>query len=116
MEKSLLDYDQSLEELNRQKQHLQLVMQKMGEEWAESGAGVGWLDNIMDGYPSIPISSSRRNSTTTATATTTTTTTATTTTATLIMVPSSSMTAMKGNENSTDAKEQLKEENRDDEA
>lgn len=35
MEKSLLDYDQSLEELNRQKQHLQLVMQKMGEEWAE---------------------------------------------------------------------------------
>lgn len=35
MEKSLLDYDQSLEELKRQKQHLQLVMQKMGEEWAE---------------------------------------------------------------------------------
>ncbi|KAJ8659993.1 hypothetical protein O0I10_004220 [Lichtheimia ornata] len=119
MEKSLLDYDQSLEELKRQKQHLQLVMQKMGEEWAESGAGVGWLDNIMDGYPSIPISPSRRNSATTTTTTTTTSAaaTTTTTTTTLIMVPSSSMTAMKGNEDTTDGKEQLKEEeSRDDEA
>ncbi|KAI7876119.1 hypothetical protein K492DRAFT_239937 [Lichtheimia hyalospora FSU 10163] len=109
MEKSLLDYDQSLEELNRQKQKLEIVMKRMGEEWAESGAGVGWLNDIMDEYPSIP-NSSRRNSTTRGTTTTT------TTTAALMVVPSSSLTTtMKGNDN-TDNKGPVNEENRDVEA
>ena len=33
MEKSLLDYDQSLEALEKQREELELVMQKMGQEW-----------------------------------------------------------------------------------
>lgn len=35
MEKSLSDYDQSLEELERQREELELVMKKMGQEWEE---------------------------------------------------------------------------------
>lgn len=33
MEKSLSDYDESLEALERQREELELVMQKMGQEW-----------------------------------------------------------------------------------
>jgi hypothetical protein len=43
MEKSLSDYDQSLEELEKQREQLELVMQKMGTEWEQSGAGIGWM-------------------------------------------------------------------------
>ncbi|ORY91916.1 hypothetical protein BCR43DRAFT_527235 [Syncephalastrum racemosum] len=46
MEKSLSDYDQSLEELERQREHLEQVMKKMGQEWEESGAGIGWLGSF----------------------------------------------------------------------
>ncbi|KAI9493401.1 hypothetical protein BDB00DRAFT_928933 [Zychaea mexicana] len=44
MEKSLLDYDQSLEALERQRKELELVYKKMGQEWEASGAGIGWLE------------------------------------------------------------------------
>ncbi|KAI9272733.1 hypothetical protein BDA99DRAFT_499070 [Phascolomyces articulosus] len=44
MEKSLSDYDQSLEALEKQRKELELVMKKMGQEWEASGAGIGWLD------------------------------------------------------------------------
>ncbi|KAI7878197.1 hypothetical protein K492DRAFT_149781 [Lichtheimia hyalospora FSU 10163] len=43
MEKTLMDYDQSLEALEKQREELELVMQRMGKEWEESGAGIGWL-------------------------------------------------------------------------
>ncbi|KAG2215025.1 hypothetical protein INT45_013469 [Circinella minor] len=43
MDKTLSDYDQSLEELERQREHLELVMKTMGQEWEESGAGIGWM-------------------------------------------------------------------------
>ncbi|ORZ20783.1 hypothetical protein BCR42DRAFT_409476 [Absidia repens] len=46
MDKSILDYDQSLNDLERQKEQLELVMQQMGEEWAESGPGVNWLKTL----------------------------------------------------------------------
>lgn len=39
MEKSLSDYDQSLEELERQREELELVMKKMGQEWEERYEG-----------------------------------------------------------------------------
>lgn len=35
MEKSLMDYDQSLEALEKQRKELELVMQRMGKEWEE---------------------------------------------------------------------------------
>ena len=35
MDKTLSDYDQSLEELERQREHLELVMKTMGQEWEE---------------------------------------------------------------------------------
>lgn len=35
MEKSLMDYDQSLEALEKQREELELVMQRMGKEWEE---------------------------------------------------------------------------------
>ncbi|KAG2224712.1 hypothetical protein INT45_009027 [Circinella minor] len=44
MEKSLSDYDQSLEALEKQRKELELVMKQMGQEWEASGAGIGWLD------------------------------------------------------------------------
>ncbi|KAF7732854.1 hypothetical protein EC973_000130 [Apophysomyces ossiformis] len=46
MEKSLSDYDRTLEELDRQREKLQRVVQKMGQEWEESGAGIGWLGSL----------------------------------------------------------------------
>ncbi|KAI8142387.1 hypothetical protein BJV82DRAFT_495127, partial [Fennellomyces sp. T-0311] len=46
MDKTLSDYDQSLEELERQREHLELVMKKMGQEWEESGAGIGWMGSL----------------------------------------------------------------------
>ncbi|KAI9006567.1 hypothetical protein CLU79DRAFT_840815 [Phycomyces nitens] len=48
MERSLMDYDNSLEELDRQKKQLEIVMKRMGEEWEESGAGIGWLGSLKD--------------------------------------------------------------------
>jgi hypothetical protein len=35
MEKSLSDYDKSLEALDKEKERLENVMRLMGEEWAE---------------------------------------------------------------------------------
>ncbi|KAG0167265.1 hypothetical protein DFQ28_004557 [Apophysomyces sp. BC1034] len=46
MEKSLSDYDRTLEELDRQREQLERVVQKMGQEWEESGAGIGWLGSL----------------------------------------------------------------------
>ncbi|KAI8888937.1 hypothetical protein K501DRAFT_239691 [Backusella circina FSU 941] len=46
MEKSLLEYDKNLEDLERQREKLEIVMQRMGQEWEESGAGVGWLGSL----------------------------------------------------------------------
>ncbi|KAI8875074.1 hypothetical protein K501DRAFT_234177 [Backusella circina FSU 941] len=43
MDDTLSKYDESLEALERQRESLELVMQRMGEEWEESGAGIGWL-------------------------------------------------------------------------
>ncbi|KAI8381180.1 uncharacterized protein BYT42DRAFT_485012, partial [Radiomyces spectabilis] len=42
----LENYDQSLEDLERQREHLKTVMEKMGQEWEESGAGIGWLGSL----------------------------------------------------------------------
>ncbi|CAO3620836.1 unnamed protein product [Mucor hiemalis] len=46
MEKSLNDYDKNLEELERQREKLEEVMKVMGQEWSESGAGIGWLGSL----------------------------------------------------------------------
>jgi hypothetical protein len=35
MEKTLSDYDKSLEALDKEKERLEDVMRRMGEEWAE---------------------------------------------------------------------------------
>jgi hypothetical protein len=35
MEKSLLEYDKNLEDLERQREKLEIVMQRMGQEWEE---------------------------------------------------------------------------------
>jgi hypothetical protein len=35
MDESLLQYDESLEALEKQRKNLQIVVQKMGEEWEE---------------------------------------------------------------------------------
>ena len=35
MEKTLIDYDKNLQELERQREQLEIVMQKMGQEWEE---------------------------------------------------------------------------------
>ncbi|KAI8968184.1 hypothetical protein BDF20DRAFT_807215, partial [Mycotypha africana] len=46
MDKILIDYDKNLEELERQREKLEIVMQVMGQEWEVSGAGIGWLGQI----------------------------------------------------------------------
>ncbi|KAH8555128.1 hypothetical protein BGW37DRAFT_404045, partial [Umbelopsis sp. PMI_123] len=46
MEKTLSDYDKSLEALDKEKERLENVMRLMGEEWAESGAGIGWMGSL----------------------------------------------------------------------
>ncbi|KAI8099592.1 uncharacterized protein BX664DRAFT_272914 [Halteromyces radiatus] len=46
MDKSIHDYEQSLVDLKRQQEQLELVMQKMGEEWNESGPGINWLKTL----------------------------------------------------------------------
>ncbi|KAI9321870.1 hypothetical protein BX666DRAFT_1813053, partial [Dichotomocladium elegans] len=45
-EKSLQDYDESLRELEEQRVILERVMEKMGQEWEESGAGIAWLGSL----------------------------------------------------------------------
>lgn len=35
MDKTLIDYDKNLEELERQREQLEIVMQMMGQEWEE---------------------------------------------------------------------------------
>lgn len=35
MEKSINDYDRNLEELERQRENLEMVMKMMGQEWEE---------------------------------------------------------------------------------
>ncbi|KAG2171955.1 hypothetical protein INT43_001431 [Umbelopsis isabellina] len=51
MEKSLDDYDKSLEALDKEKEKLEMLMRRMGQEWAESGAGIGWMGSL-DGLTS----------------------------------------------------------------
>ncbi|GAB5593880.1 hypothetical protein Unana1_08780 [Umbelopsis nana] len=51
MEKTLSDYDKSLEALDKEKERLETVMRRMGEEWAESGAGIGWMGSLQDQQP-----------------------------------------------------------------
>ncbi|KAK4515733.1 uncharacterized protein ATC70_010686 [Mucor velutinosus] len=87
MDKTLIDYDKNLEELERQREKLEIVMQMMGQEWEESGAGIGWLGqldlpetNAQD--PTLPIPA------TTSTATATTNTTATSTSDTMTSIAS----------------------------
>ncbi|KAI8344041.1 hypothetical protein BC941DRAFT_407595 [Chlamydoabsidia padenii] len=46
MDQSILDYDQSLNDLQRQKEQLELMMRKMGEEWEASGPGINWLKSL----------------------------------------------------------------------
>ncbi|KAI7902631.1 uncharacterized protein BX663DRAFT_435135 [Cokeromyces recurvatus] len=46
MDKTLSDYDKNLEELERQREKLEIVMQMMGQEWEESGPGIGWLGQL----------------------------------------------------------------------
>ncbi|KAI9485577.1 MAG: hypothetical protein EXX96DRAFT_645511 [Benjaminiella poitrasii] len=62
MDKTLIDYDKNLEELERQREKLEIVMQMMGQEWEESGPGIGWLGQLdlpavnaeLEGSSSIP--------------------------------------------------------------
>ncbi|KAJ2955180.1 hypothetical protein NQZ79_g8782 [Umbelopsis isabellina] len=51
MEKSLDDYDKSLQALDKEKEKLEILMRRMGQEWAESGAGIGWMGSL-DGLTS----------------------------------------------------------------
>ncbi|KAK4513983.1 uncharacterized protein ATC70_005990 [Mucor velutinosus] len=47
MDDALSKYDESLQALEKQRESLELVMKRMGAEWEESGAGIGWLGDIM---------------------------------------------------------------------
>ncbi|CAO3685348.1 unnamed protein product [Rhizopus stolonifer] len=42
-ENNTIKYAEKLEALEKQRESLELVMLKMGEEWEESGAGIGWM-------------------------------------------------------------------------
>ncbi|KAI7865917.1 hypothetical protein BDF14DRAFT_1996808 [Spinellus fusiger] len=46
MDRSLIEYDQSLEKLERQREQLESIMKRMGKEWEKSGAGIGWLGSL----------------------------------------------------------------------
>ncbi|KAI8084164.1 uncharacterized protein B0P05DRAFT_536385 [Gilbertella persicaria] len=46
MDDTLTRYEESLEALEKQRESLELVMRKMGAEWEESGAGIGWMGNL----------------------------------------------------------------------
>ncbi|GAA5817656.1 hypothetical protein MFLAVUS_011207 [Mucor flavus] len=46
MDKTLKDYDKNLEDLEIQRTKLEKVMKMMGQEWEESGAGIGWLGSL----------------------------------------------------------------------
>ncbi|KAI8085679.1 hypothetical protein BDF21DRAFT_326642, partial [Thamnidium elegans] len=46
MDKTLKDYDKNLEDLEIQRTKLENVMKMMGQEWEESGAGIGWLGSL----------------------------------------------------------------------
>ncbi|ORX57966.1 hypothetical protein DM01DRAFT_1405640 [Hesseltinella vesiculosa] len=48
MDRSIDEYDQSLVDLERQKEQLELLMKKMGQEWEQSGAGIGWLHTLQE--------------------------------------------------------------------
>ncbi|GAN10587.1 hypothetical protein MAM1_0372c10131 [Mucor ambiguus] len=72
MDKTLIDYDKNLEELERQREKLEIVMQMMGQEWEESGAGIGWLGQLdlpetsaQDPALPIPVITSTATTTTT---------------------------------------------------
>lgn len=45
-EETLLQYEDSLKELEKQRESLELVMKRMGVEWEESGAGIGWMGDL----------------------------------------------------------------------
>ncbi|CEP09294.1 hypothetical protein [Parasitella parasitica] len=47
MDDTLSEYDESLKVLEKQKERLELVMKKMGAEWEESGAGIGWMADVL---------------------------------------------------------------------
>ncbi|KAL9546999.1 hypothetical protein MBANPS3_006386 [Mucor bainieri] len=72
MDKTLIDYDKNLEELERQREKLEIVMQMMGQEWEESGAGIGWLGQLdlpetTTQNPALPIPATASTTTTTTT-------------------------------------------------
>ncbi|ORE07793.1 hypothetical protein BCV72DRAFT_334919 [Rhizopus microsporus var. microsporus] len=43
--KNELEYQEKLNVLERQRESLELMMQKMDEEWEESGTGIGWISS-----------------------------------------------------------------------
>ncbi|KAI9279388.1 hypothetical protein BY458DRAFT_503023 [Sporodiniella umbellata] len=43
-EKEVREYSETLKELEKQRESLEWVMLKMGEEWEESGPGIGWME------------------------------------------------------------------------
>ncbi|RUS34162.1 hypothetical protein BC938DRAFT_482213 [Jimgerdemannia flammicorona] len=45
MEKYMIEYDESMEALEKERIRLELIVERMDREWAVSGAGVGWMDN-----------------------------------------------------------------------
>ncbi|ORZ06941.1 hypothetical protein BCR42DRAFT_456270 [Absidia repens] len=63
MDNSILDYDESLNDLERQKEQLELVMQKMGEEWEESGPGINWLKMLQNSKEISPNSTTQTTKT-----------------------------------------------------
>ncbi|KAI8069923.1 hypothetical protein BC940DRAFT_317888 [Gongronella butleri] len=53
MDRSIDDYDQSLVDLDRQKEQLELLMKTMGQEWEQSGAGIGWLHTLQQDHEQL---------------------------------------------------------------
>ncbi|RUS33575.1 hypothetical protein BC938DRAFT_471064 [Jimgerdemannia flammicorona] len=45
LEKSLSDYDKSLEALEQERIRLELIIKRMNKEWAIRGSGIGWMEN-----------------------------------------------------------------------
>ncbi|KAI9258632.1 hypothetical protein EDC94DRAFT_649569 [Helicostylum pulchrum] len=62
MDKTLKDYDKNLEDLEIQRTKLEKVMKMMGQEWEESGAGIGWLGSL-DLVPTIQETTTQDTST-----------------------------------------------------
>jgi hypothetical protein len=59
-DKTLIDYEKNLQELDRQREKLEIALQMMGQEWEESGAGIGWLGSL-----DLPVIQQQQDSNTT---------------------------------------------------